>query len=106
MDADLTGMMLGMTLHTKPEEIYRALIEATAFGTRMIIETFRENGVPVEELYAAGGIAEKIRLSCRFTQMSQIWTFNYPGLRRRLHWAPRFSERSPRDGKTGILQYC
>ncbi len=52
-------MMLGMTLHTKPEEIYRALIEATAFGTRMIIETFRENGVPVEELYAAGGIAEK-----------------------------------------------
>ena len=59
MDADLTGMMLGMTLHTKPEEIYRALIEATAFGTRMIIETFRENGVPVEELYAAGGIAEK-----------------------------------------------
>lgn len=59
VDADLTGMMLGMTLHSKPEEIYRALIEATAFGTRMIIETFRENGVPVEELYAAGGIAEK-----------------------------------------------
>ncbi len=106
MDADLTGMMLGMTPHTKPEEIYRALIEATAFGTRMIIETFRENGVPVEELYATGGIAEKIRLSCRFMQTSQIWTFNYPGLRRRRHWAPRFSERSPRDGKTGILQYC
>ncbi|MBY8913217.1 ribulokinase [Bacillus sp. YC2] len=59
VDADLTGMMLGMTLHTKPEEIYRALVEATAYGTRMIIETFRENGVPVEELYAAGGIAEK-----------------------------------------------
>lgn len=59
VDVDLTGMMLGMTLLTKPEEIYRALIEATAYGTRMIIETFRENGVPVNEFYAAGGIAEK-----------------------------------------------
>lgn len=51
--------MLGMTLLTKPEEIYRALVEATAYGTRMIIETFKESGVPIEELYAAGGIAEK-----------------------------------------------
>ncbi|NPC93679.1 ribulokinase [Bacillus sp. WMMC1349] len=59
VDADLTGMMLGMTLSTKPEEIFRALVEATAFGTRMIIETFRQSGVPIEELYAAGGIAEK-----------------------------------------------
>lgn len=59
VDVDLTGVMLGMTLLTKPEEIYRALIEATAYGKRMIIETFRENGVPVTELYAAGGIAEK-----------------------------------------------
>ena len=59
VDVDLTGMMLGMTLLTKPEEIYRALIEATAYGTRMIIETFRENGVPVDGFYAAGGIAEK-----------------------------------------------
>ena len=40
VDVDLTGMMLGMTLLTKPEEMYRALIEATAFGTRLIIETF------------------------------------------------------------------
>jgi L-ribulokinase len=59
VDVDLTGVMLGMTLLTKPEEIYRALIEATAYGKRMIIETFKENGVPVNELYAAGGIAEK-----------------------------------------------
>lgn len=51
--------MLGMTLLTKPEEIYRALVEATAYGTRMIIETFKESGVPIEELYALGGIAEK-----------------------------------------------
>ncbi len=59
VDVDLTGMIAGMSLVTKPEEIYRALREATAYGTRMIIETFEENGVPVNEFYAAGGIAEK-----------------------------------------------
>jgi L-ribulokinase len=59
VDVDLTGIVLGMTLKTKPEEIYRALIEATAFGTRMIVDTFTENGIPIDELYAAGGIAEK-----------------------------------------------
>jgi L-ribulokinase len=59
VDVDLTGMIAGMSLTTRPEEIYRALIEATAYGTRMIIDTFEENGVPVEEFYAAGGIAEK-----------------------------------------------
>jgi L-ribulokinase len=62
VNADLTGLILGCTLLTKPEEIYRTLIEATAFGTRMIVETFRENGVPISELYAAGGIAEKDEL--------------------------------------------
>ena len=59
VDADLTGMIIGCTLLTKPEEIYRALIEATAYGTRMIIDTFEESGVPIKELYAAGGIAHK-----------------------------------------------
>lgn len=59
VDVDLTGMMVGMTLATKPEEIYRALIEATAYGTRMIIETFEESQVPIRELFACGGIAAK-----------------------------------------------
>jgi L-ribulokinase len=59
VDVDLTGMIVGMTLLTRPEEIYRALIEATAYGTRMIIDTFEQSGVPIRELYAAGGIAEK-----------------------------------------------
>jgi L-ribulokinase len=59
VDADLTGVILGMTLTTKPEEIYRALIEATAFGTRMIIDTFNQNGVSINELYACGGLPEK-----------------------------------------------
>jgi len=59
VDVDLTGMILGMNLLTKPEEIYRALIEATAYGTKIIVETFKENGVKIDELYACGGIAEK-----------------------------------------------
>ena len=59
VDVDLTGLIVGLTLLTRPEEIYRALIEATAYGTRMIVETFRESGVPIDQLFAAGGIADK-----------------------------------------------
>ena len=59
VDVDLTGMMLGMTLTTKPEEMYRALIEATAYGKRMILDTFEEAGVPIDDLYACGGISKK-----------------------------------------------
>ena len=62
VDADLTGMMLGMTLMTKPEEIYRALIEATAYGTRLIIETFTQNNVPIRELIATGGLPDRNKL--------------------------------------------
>jgi L-ribulokinase len=61
-NADLSGMILGFTLRTKPEEVYRALIEATAFGTRIIIETFEKNGLIVEELYACGGMPHKDEL--------------------------------------------
>lgn len=59
VDVDLTGVLLGATLATKPEEIYRALIEATAYGKRVIVETFQKNGVPIEELIACGGLPEK-----------------------------------------------
>ena len=59
MDGDLSGMILGIKLSTKPEEIYRALIEATAFGTRKIIETFKDSGVRIDSLYACGGLAQK-----------------------------------------------
>jgi L-ribulokinase len=62
VDADLTGVIVGMTLLTKPEEIYRALLEATAFGTRKIVEAFDESGVAVKELYACGGLPQKNRL--------------------------------------------
>lgn len=59
VDVDLSGVLLGMTLQTRPEEIYRALIEATAYGTRKIIETFRASGIAVDAFYASGGIASK-----------------------------------------------
>ncbi|MDF9834033.1 L-ribulokinase [Ereboglobus sp. PH5-5] len=59
VDQRLTGLLLGQTLHTTRAEIYRALIEATAFGARAIIERFREYGVPIKRVVCAGGIAEK-----------------------------------------------
>jgi L-ribulokinase len=62
VDADLSGMMLGMTLGTKAFEMYRAWIEATAYGTRIIIEAFEERGVPVNDIVAAGGLPEKNKL--------------------------------------------
>ncbi|HPP67497.1 MAG TPA: FGGY-family carbohydrate kinase, partial [Clostridiales bacterium] len=54
-----SGVMLGMTLSTKPEDMYRALIEATAYGTRIIVDTFKNGGITINEFYAAGGIAKK-----------------------------------------------
>jgi L-ribulokinase len=62
VDVALTGLLLGATLATKPEEIYRALIEATAYGTRVIVEAFQKNGVPVNEMVACGGLPEKNKL--------------------------------------------
>ncbi len=58
-DSDLSGMLVGLTLHTKPEDIYRAILESTAFGTKTIIDIYEKNGVAVEEIYAAGGISRK-----------------------------------------------
>lgn len=62
VDTDLTGLLLGCTLLTKPEEIYRTLLESTAFGTRKIVDAFQNNGVEVEELYACGGLPQKNKL--------------------------------------------
>ena len=59
VDQRLTGLLVGQTLHTKPEEIYRALIEGTAFGALTIINRFEEYGVEVKEVINCGGIAEK-----------------------------------------------
>jgi L-ribulokinase len=59
VDADLTGLLVGATLGTRAPDIYRALIEATAFGTRIIIDSFTNRGIPVNELIVAGGLPEK-----------------------------------------------
>ena len=59
VDQLLTGLLVGQTLYTTRAEIYRALIEATAFGARAIIERLREYGVPIDRIICAGGIAEK-----------------------------------------------
>ena len=56
VDHELSGIIVGLTLATRPEDIYRALVEATAFGTRTIIDAFESSGVPVEELVVAGGL--------------------------------------------------
>ncbi|MCY3781364.1 MAG: ribulokinase, partial [Chloroflexi bacterium] len=65
VDVDLTGMLLGMNLATRAPDIYRALIESTAFGTREIIEAFDAQGIEVSELVAAGGLPEKNALLCQ-----------------------------------------
>jgi L-ribulokinase len=59
VDAELSGLLVGATLSTRAPDIYRALIEATAFGTQLIIEAFEQNGVAVHELVACGGLAER-----------------------------------------------
>jgi L-ribulokinase len=56
VDHELSGLIVGLTLATRAEDIYRALVEATAFGTRKILDTFAAAGVPVTELFAAGGL--------------------------------------------------
>ncbi len=65
--SNLSGMLLGLTLRTRPEEIYRALLEATAYGSRMILEQFENNGLYIKEIHAAGGIA------CKDPFMIQIY---------------------------------
>jgi L-ribulokinase len=62
VDTELSGLIIGLTLQTKPEEVYRALLEATAFGTRKIVDAFHQNGVAVDELYACGGLPQKNKL--------------------------------------------
>jgi L-ribulokinase len=56
VDHQLSGLIMGLTLSTKPEEIYRAIVESTAYGARKIVQTFNESGVPVKEFIAAGGL--------------------------------------------------
>jgi len=62
VDADLSGLLVGYTLGTRAEDVYRALIEATAFGTRVIIEAFTEQGLPVQSVVTGGGLTKNALL--------------------------------------------
>lgn len=62
MDAELSGVLLGLTLDTRPEDIYRALIEGTAFGTRVILENFVRHGIEIHTIVGAGGLSERHEL--------------------------------------------
>jgi L-ribulokinase len=62
VDVDLSGLLVGATIATKAPEIYRSLIEATAFGTRVIVESFESAGVAIDEIVACGGLPERNRL--------------------------------------------
>ena len=72
VDHELSGLMIGATLTTKPEDGYRALLEATAFGTRKIVETFRESGVPVTEFIVAGGLLKNAFLMQLYCDILQL----------------------------------
>ncbi|HZB26121.1 MAG TPA: FGGY-family carbohydrate kinase, partial [Vicinamibacterales bacterium] len=54
--SDLSGLVIGLTLNTRPEEIFHALVEATAFGTRAIVESYTEQKLPVNSIVAGGGL--------------------------------------------------
>jgi L-ribulokinase len=65
VDTDLSGLLIGATLSTTAPEIYRALIESTAFGTRVIVEAFERSGVAIDEIVACGGLPERNKLLMR-----------------------------------------
>lgn len=67
VDADLSGLLVGLTVTTEPHEIYRALLESTAFGTRRVIETFEAGGVTIREVITCGGLAERNPLLLQLT---------------------------------------
>jgi L-ribulokinase len=73
VDHHLSGLLVGLTLDTRPEDVYRALIEATAYGTRTIVEAFTAAGVPVADFTAAGGL-----LKNRFLMQTYSDVLNRP----------------------------
>ncbi|ALE84018.1 ribulokinase [Pseudonocardia sp. HH130629-09] len=72
VDHELSGVVLGQTLATRPEDTYRALLEAIAFGTRMIVETFAASGVPVTELIVSGGLTRNALLMQIYADVTRL----------------------------------
>lgn len=72
VDHELSGLVVGATLTTRPEDVYRALMEATAFGTRTIVEAFRSSGVPVTEFIVAGGLIKNSFLMQMYADVTRL----------------------------------
>jgi L-ribulokinase len=72
VDHELSGVVVGQTLATRPEDTYRALLEATAFGTRTIIEAFEKSGVPVTDLVIAGGLTKNALLMQIYADVTRM----------------------------------
>lgn len=72
VDHELSGVLLGATLTTRAEDGYRALLESTAFGTRKIVETFQNSGVPVEEFIVAGGLIKNAFLMQLYSDVTRL----------------------------------
>jgi L-ribulokinase len=72
VDHELSGIIVGETLTTTAEQIYRALLESTAFGARMIIETFNKSGVPVKEFIVAGGLLKNAHLMQIYSDVTRL----------------------------------
>ena len=92
VDHELSGLIVGLTLATRPEDIYRALLEATAFGTRKIVESFEAAGLPVEELVIAGGLLKNPLLMQMYAdvtrrELSTIQSDQGPALGSAMHAA-------------------
>ncbi|WP_284978204.1 ribulokinase [Arthrobacter sp. fls2-241-R2A-200] len=92
VDHELSGVLVGQTLATKPEDTYRALLEATAFGTRTIVDAFRDSGVPVKEFIVAGGLLKNKFLMQIYSdvtglQLSTIGSEQGPALGSAIHAA-------------------
>lgn len=72
VDHELSGLVVGQTLATRAQDVYLALLEATAFGTRVIVETFRDSGVPVEEFIVAGGLQKNALLMQVYADVTRL----------------------------------
>jgi L-ribulokinase len=77
-DADLSGVILGLTLQSSKAEIYRALLESIAFGSRRIIDNFEEHGMALTDIVACGGIAEKSPLTMQLLADTSGRTVSVP----------------------------
>ena len=94
VDHELSGVVVGQTLATRAEDTYRALLEATAFGTRRIVEAFADAGVPVTEFVVAGGLLKNALLMQIYADVTGL-PLSTIGSDQGRRWGRRSTRRSP-----------